>query len=194
MFEIIYIDAVCRLIRPAYSVAMNNDPFTKYASLCTLQILNGTKLTTSLYQDACACLDFVSLISESLDNCLLEKKIRQSPATGVMIDESTDLSMEKHLIVYVKYLVKGVSCTSFLALIKLSSCDSNVIYNVLVSYLKVCKVDVSKIYGFGSDGAVVMTGKTAELLLACCLTIHTCSPCIAWHTNWLFHALIEQSQ
>ena len=153
-------DAVCRLIRTAYSVAKNNDPFTKYASLCTLQICNGTKLTTSLYQNSRACSDFVSLISESLDNCLLEK-IRQSPATGVMIDESTDLSMEKHLIVYVKYLVKGVSCTSFLALIKLSSCDSNVIYNVLVSYLKTCKVDVSKIYGFGSDGAAVMTGKNS---------------------------------
>ena len=102
-----------------------------------------------------------------------------SPTIGIMIDVSTDHSMEKHLIVHVKFLVKGASYTSFLTLIKLLQTDSNVIYNVLLSYLKACKIDLFKIYGFCSDGAAVMTGKNKGLLLDCCLTTHTCSPYIA---------------
>lgn len=76
-----------------------------------------------------------------------------------MIDESTDLSMEKHLMVYINHLVKGELYTSFLTLIKLTAADSNVFYNALVSYLRFCKIDVSKIFGFSSDGTAVMTGK-----------------------------------
>ena len=150
--------AVCRLIRIAYEVAVDDLLITKYANLCTLQICNDTKLTTNLYQDSVACDEFISLISRHLDDGLIEK-IRQSPALGIMIDESTDLSMEKHLIVYVNYLEKGVLYTRFLTIIKLTAADASVVYNSLVSYLRVCKIDVSKIFGFSSDGAAVMTGK-----------------------------------
>ena len=76
-----------------------------------------------------------------------------------MIDESTDLSMEKHLIVYINFLDKGVSCTRFLTILKLCAADASTVYNSLVSYLKVCKIDTAKIYGFSSDGAAVMTGR-----------------------------------
>ena len=76
-----------------------------------------------------------------------------------MIDESTDLSMEKQLIVYVNNVEKGELHTSFMTLIKLVAADASVVFNALVSYLKVCDINVSKVYGFGSDGAAVRVGK-----------------------------------
>ena len=150
--------AICKLIRTAYEVAVDDLPLTKYTNLCTLQKCNETKLTTSLYQDSNACEEFISLISRNLDDSLIEK-IRQSPTLGIMIDESTDLGMEKHLIVYINYLDKAIAYTKFLTILKLSSADASVVYNSLVSYLKACKIDPSKIFGFSSDGAAVMTGK-----------------------------------
>ena len=150
--------AICKLIRTAYEVAVDDLPLTKYTNLCTLQKCNETKLTTSLYQDSNACEEFISLISRHLDDSLIEK-IRQSPTLGIMIDESTDLGMEKHLIVYINYLDKAIAYTKFLTILKLSSADASVVYNSLVSYLKACKIDPSKIFGFSSDGAAVMMGK-----------------------------------
>ena len=130
--------AICKLIRTAYEVAVDDLPLTKYTNLCTLQKCNETKLTTSLYQDSNACEEFISLISRHLDDSLIEK-IRQSPTLGIMIDESTDLGMEKHLIVYINYLDKAIAYTKFLTILKLSSADASVVYNSLVSYLKACK-------------------------------------------------------
>ena len=127
--------AICKLIRTAYEVAVEYFPLTKYTNLCTLQKCNETKLTTSLYQDSTACEEFMSLISRHLDDSLIEK-IRQSPTLGIMIDESTDLSMEKHLIVYINYLDKAIAYTKFLTILKLSSAGASVVYNSLVSYLK----------------------------------------------------------
>ena len=55
------------------------------------------------------------------------KKLRTSPALRIMIDESTDLSLEKHMIVNVNYLKKGKLRTRYLTLIKLVSADSNAV-------------------------------------------------------------------
>ena len=76
-----------------------------------------------------------------------------------MVDESTDLGLEKHMIVFINYIDNGSVQTKYLTLIKLASADSSVVYNSLISYLRACDIDISTVYGFGSDGAAVMTGK-----------------------------------
>ena len=150
--------AICRLIRTAYTVAKKHLPIQFYPELCALQICNGTLLTRKLYQDTYACSEFIKIISDYFDQTLLEK-LRESPALGIMVDESTDLSMEKHLIVYMNYLEQGNLRTSFLTLLKLVSADANAVYSTLVGFLKACNIDTSKIWGFSSDGAAVMMGK-----------------------------------
>ena len=151
-------NAVCCLIRTAYTVSKKHLAVQAYQDLCALQLCNGTHLTRKLYQDTSACTEFIKIISDFLESNLLEK-LRQSPALGVMIDESTDLSVEKHLIVYVSYLEDGHLRTSFLTLLKLVSADSNTVYRKLIGFLKSCKIDTEKIFGFSSDGAAVMMGK-----------------------------------
>lgn len=125
--------ALCRLIRTAYTVAKKHLPIQSYPELCALQICNGTLLTRKLYQDTYACSQFIKIISDYFDQTLLEK-LRESPALGIMVDESTDLSMEKHLIVYMNYLEQGNLRTSFLTLLKLVSADANAVYNTLVGF------------------------------------------------------------
>ena len=150
--------AICRLIRTAYTVAKKHLPNQTYQDMCELQICNDTLLTSTLYQDHHSYTEFREIISHLLDETLLEK-LRLSPALGIMIDESTDLSLEKHLIVYVNYLENGKLRTSYLTLLKLVSADSNAVYSSLVGYLRACKIDMSKLFGFSSDSAAVMMGK-----------------------------------
>lgn len=150
--------AICRLIRAAYTVAKKHLPIQSYQDLCALQICNGTLLTRKLYQDTYACSEFIKIIFDYFDETLLAK-LRESPALGIMVDKSTDLSMEKHLIVYMNYLEEGNLRTSFLTLLKLVSADANAVYSTLVGFLKACNIDTSKIWGFSSDGAAVMMGK-----------------------------------
>ena len=76
-----------------------------------------------------------------------------------MIEESTDVSMEKHLIIYIRYLDNGKLQTSYLTLLKIVFADASVVFNSVVSYLRSCSIYLSKVYGFSSDGAAVMTGK-----------------------------------
>ena len=67
--------------------------------------------------------------------------------------------MEKHLVVYSTYLEDGHLRASFLTLLKLVSAYSNTTSSRLVGFLKSCKIDTSKIFGFNSDDVVVMMGK-----------------------------------
>ena len=142
----------------AYTVAKTNLPISMYSELCQLQLCNDTCLTKNLYQEDSACSEFISLISDHLDETLLVK-LRNSPALGLMVDESTDLGLEKHMIVFINYIDNGSVQTKYLTLIKLASADSSVVYNSLISYFRACDIDISTVYGFGSDGAAVMTGK-----------------------------------
>ena len=59
------------------------------------------------------------LIFNQLLACLSEvaqrklgSDIRYSPFIGLGLDESTDYSMEKHLVRIVRYVVRGACCTS----------------------------------------------------------------------------------
>ena len=150
--------AVCRLIRTAYTVAKTNLPISMYSELCQLQLCNNMCLTKNLYQEDSACSEFIRLISDHLDETLLVK-LRNSLVLGLMVDESTDLGLEKHMIVFINYIDNGSVQTKYLTLIKLASADSSVVYNSLISYFRACDIDISTVYGFGSDGAAVMTGK-----------------------------------
>ena len=65
--------AVCRLIRTAYTVTKSHMPISMYAELCELQLCYDTCLTKNLYQEDSVCTEFITLISQSLDDSLIEK-------------------------------------------------------------------------------------------------------------------------
>jgi len=50
-----------------------------------------------------------------------------------MIDESTDIACESHIIIYVKYCIQGVIKIKYLQLIQLKSKDADSIFNAIIS-------------------------------------------------------------
>ncbi|KFM61726.1 Zinc finger protein 862, partial [Stegodyphus mimosarum] len=77
-----------------------------------------------------------------------------------MIDESTDISVDHKLIIYVKYLKNNESQNSLWANLKLSGeCNADAMKEIIIKFLKEKKVPLSKVAGLSTDGAAVMMGK-----------------------------------
>ena len=87
--------------------------------------------------------------------------IRNSEFHTLLIDESTDVSVSKMLIIYIKYRPAAATChkTVFAGIVKLTACDSGSIFEAIKQFYLENNVDVKKIVMFTSDGASVMLGK-----------------------------------
>ncbi|VDI74940.1 Hypothetical predicted protein [Mytilus galloprovincialis] len=151
-------NAMCTLFRNAYFIAKENLPMDKFQSLNDLNKSNGAVITSKLYQENNACSEFIQIISDSIEQEVMSD-VKLSPAGGIMIDESTDLATQKHLILYLSYLKAGELKISYTKLLNLSSGTAVSITAHIIAYLKSFGVDLSKIFGMGSDGASVMIGK-----------------------------------
>ena len=116
----------------------------------------GCKVPTS-HQGLYSSWEFVSAISQHLEQDLL-KQLKSSPFFSLG-DESTDIAVQKNLILYVKYLSKGQVHLSFLKLLKLERADATHIYESIVNYFAESHVDISRMVMWTSDGAEVMLGK-----------------------------------
>ena len=87
------------------------------------------------------------------------KEIRQSDAYSIMIDESTDISILKQLVCYVRCVaVDGKLKTHLLTIADLPNGKADTITVTLTQYLSKHGLSIDRISSFGSDGVPVMTG------------------------------------
>jgi len=87
-------------------------------------------------------------------------QVRNFPFGGIMIDESTDISVTSHLVVFAIIVEEGLPVTFFLGLLHIegSKKDAIVIFDTMVSKLRSWELDLKKWVTFGSDGASTMVG------------------------------------
>lgn len=100
-------------------------------------------------------------MQEAISACLEEDLLSRVQASelpySLLIDESTDLSTQKHLIMYIMFW-DGTVNTHFLANLPIEDCSATGILSTVEEFLKVKRLPLSNCFGFGSDGASVMTG------------------------------------
>ena len=104
--------------------------------------------------------EFVGCISFVLKTELMTE-LRNSAFHTLIIDESTDISSQKMLIIYFKYLLETeiVFKTIFGGIVKLSECNSISIVTAVKRFYNENSLDLQKMVMFTSDGASVMLGK-----------------------------------
>ena len=104
--------------------------------------------------------EFVECINAVVKETIMND-IRNSEFHTLIIDESTDISVSKMLIIYIKYRPAAATChkTVFAGIMKLTACDSRSIFEAIKQFYLENNVDVQKIVMFTSDGASVMLGK-----------------------------------
>ncbi|CAM4608395.1 unnamed protein product [Leuciscus chuanchicus] len=108
----------------------------------------------------------LQILGEVVEEPILEA-IRTSKAIGLEIDESTDISVTKQLDIHVRYTDKeGQLFCQILDLVSIPDGTARTIAEAVKQVIIKKEIPQDRIFGLGTDGAAVMTGKngTAKLL------------------------------
>ncbi len=90
----------------------------------------------------------------------ISQNMQQSPFFALCVDETTDVSVTKELIVYSRYLVGGEVITSFLKIMGLFNGTAVTIADAVSKLCTDLNLDMLHCFcGLGSDGASVMLGR-----------------------------------
>ena len=128
----------------------------------------GMQQNTS-YRSETTANDIVECLAEALRK-RIDEKMRKSMFISLLCDESTDTSTAKKLIVYTITLDPETFDvnTTFVSNVFVPNGTGETITDALVNLLKEKEISISKIMGFGSDSAAVMTGKHHDFLRCVC--------------------------
>jgi len=117
-------------------LAENDVPLNKLPKVVQLcralecpQLLSSSNPVT--YENHVSGRQILSAISNSIEEAIW-KELDEATAFGIMIDESTDISCEPHLIIYVKYCLYGKIKIHFLKLLHLKNKDSKSIFELII--------------------------------------------------------------
>ena len=88
----------------------------------------------------------------------LLNELRQANFFSCLADESTDITINQQLSLYVRYTSQGKVNVRFLKLLFLQSTTADAIASSIVGFLQSVNVDLCRLVMFTSDGANVMLG------------------------------------
>ena len=130
-------EALQTLFQVAYFVGKQSLSPCKFPALCKLLKSVNAPITSTMYQDHKACSDLLWCILVVLQKKII-CRVRNSPFYGIMIDESTDVSVTGHLVVFATIVEEGVPVTVFLGLLQIKDGkkDAGVIFDTLLSNLR----------------------------------------------------------
>ncbi|XP_052233429.1 zinc finger protein 862-like [Dreissena polymorpha] len=132
-------------------------PSSTINSLLDLQTKNGLNIKyTNLSPDT------VSEIQTSIEHVLREglvNDIKSSPVFAMMLDESTDLTVDKRLSICVRYIKAGEPVTNMLVNVHLEDGTAHTIMNCVAHEFERHGIDLANCTSLATDGAAVMLGK-----------------------------------
>ena len=76
----------------------------------------NASITSSMYQDEKTCSDLIRCISVVIQKKII-CRIRTSTFFGIMVDESTNINIIGHLVMFATIVEEGLSKTIFLGLL-----------------------------------------------------------------------------
>ena len=158
--------SVLSALKVVYWMAKEDISITKYDSLLNLLenldcpnisgLKCGKSVSYSSDKSATELMEALAYVArKSVDICL-----EKSPFISLLCDESTDISVDKKLIIYARILDPDTykPSTHFITNVRVKSATGKAIFDELNKLLKVKQIPISKVMGFGSDSAKVMTG------------------------------------
>ena len=129
-------EALMKLFKTSYYVGKELLPFSKFPTLCDLLLSGNATITIKMYHDDKACADMLVCISSVIQRKVLDR-VRDSQFFGIMVDESTDISVLGHLVVFATFLEDGVPTCVFLGLLYIprGKKDVSMICKLLLTFL-----------------------------------------------------------
>ncbi|KAG1653606.1 Transmembrane protein C17orf113 [Nymphon striatum] len=159
-------DGHVKQLRTVYMMAKRNCPLDIFSDLMQLQVNNGITNCDNFYKKHEVVEEMQECIYTVLDDDMTDA-INTSPYYGVMLDETCDVTIEKKLAIYIRYLnpTTGQVHVSFAGNEHITDCTALGIENALIEFLHRKGIlnenndNISKCMGLGTDGASVMTGR-----------------------------------
>ena len=157
--------AIMSAMRATYWLAKEELASSKFPSLINLLKLTGVNCLENLHVGANATYmhhDSFSKMQDAIDQCIHETtvdKLCTCDAYGLIVDESTDISITKKLVLYARVVKDGRVTTLFLKNIEIPDGKAETIMEAINLWVTDNQIGFQKCVGFGSDGANVMVGR-----------------------------------
>ncbi|KAK9822327.1 hypothetical protein WJX74_008029 [Apatococcus lobatus] len=143
-------------------MVLNNIANSKFAAILGWAAWHGVQgiATDKKYNQIRYFRKFLAVCSEWLLRQQL-KQIAASPYCAVLLDNSTNKSLDEHCLLYVRYLdLKAMKAnTEYLCTVKLFSKTVLSLFETLKLVLGIVGIDVSKVTAMCTDGDAAMTGR-----------------------------------
>lgn len=105
-------------------------------------------------------LEFLQVMSDMIEQAQLRDLLASPVVYSLLVDETTDIAIVKEMVIYARIINSDAQAqTVFLKIVELTNGRAETIEKALMTYLDKCSIPLSRLVGFGSDGASVMTGK-----------------------------------
>jgi hypothetical protein len=152
-------------IRVAYFLAANNLPYLLMEDLCWL-IQDVVKVSTGkvyengygAYSNDQGAREMVRSVSINIENETIAR-IKKAVYFALTIDESTDISTSKNLVMMSRFDENGMVVTKLLDLLYVESGSADCIVDSIENYFTKNSLSFNNLVGFSSDGASTMTGR-----------------------------------
>ena len=82
---------------------------------------------------------------------------------GLMLDESTDQSGKKVLLLYLRFCQAGRFVTKFWAALEVVDASAEGLFHLITKHFDAMEVPFSKLFTYASDGASVVASKLGGL-------------------------------
>ena len=116
--------------------------------------------------------DFLEIMDSQVAKSVL-KDMKTSGVFSLMIDESTDVSVLKQLVLYGRTVAEGKLKTRFLKIVYIEDGRAATILEAITKFFEASELEFNNLSSFGSDGASVMTGHQGGVATLLC---SKCSP------------------
>jgi hypothetical protein len=141
------------VFRNIYFLARNDLALNLIETLHAHTTLLGVSLPVNHLSRSAGC-EILDVIGEYFREMVIAE-LKECKYFSIMLDETTDNTTTKQLIIYVRYCSNGSALTKFLAIIPLKNFTSVGIYTALMSFLRPYNI-FRKICFVCTDGAPVM--------------------------------------
>ena len=148
-------------LRTVYCMAKNGISARNFEPLMKLQQVNGCTHADDYYKKPEIVCEMETVLSDQIEKSLL-KNITDSPYIGLMLDETCDITVEKKLVIYCRYIKEGQVYTAYVGNKRVTDCTAEGLKVALCDFLQSSGIltedDYSSLMGLGTDGAAVMVG------------------------------------
>jgi len=156
------IEVTSRVFRTVYECAKSCLSFSELSRLSSLQELNGLEMGNILTSHQSAA-NIAEHVAHDMRQELVSHVIQSGSKFSLMVDESTNVSQQQSMIVYIRAEFDRVACNYFLDCIPVAQTNAESLFESLMSCLHALgftdEILKTQMIGFCSDGASNMTGK-----------------------------------